>query len=228
MRLGRNGSPSSKAATAQRQCRRNCFSCGCRRCADLDTTEVCRRRCAPVDFQWTHAVSARSLVHVGAVAVQWRLVKRSDTKADCVELAAFHIRRAFRRRTRTLAELHYFQHGSGTCDPIHLKGDVVEKKRRNVCGCQRMHGVARVPTSMWNEETQRLSFFSRQIWPQLRLAASLTGVRGSHLYGAMHHTICRCQPTTSRIRSFISARQKAKTTGRSLDSWMRLEIWRCC
>ena len=64
----------------------------------------------------------RSPLHT--VAVQWRWVQRSDTKADRVELVAFHMHRAFRRRTQTMAELHSFQHGSDTSDPIPLKGNV--------------------------------------------------------------------------------------------------------
>ena len=109
---------------------------------------------------------------VGAVAVQWRVVLRSDTKDDRVGLVARHMDHAFRRRTQTLAELHdvqhvsathYFQSVSDTGDPILPEG--ANHSYRYVFGCQRVHGVARVSTSLWNEEHQRF-FFLRQVWPQ--------------------------------------------------------------
>ena len=54
---------------------------------------------------------------VGAIAIQWRLVERSDTKNDRVELVTFDVSAATRRQKRSLAELHYVQHGGESCAP---------------------------------------------------------------------------------------------------------------
>ena len=102
--------------TAQGQYRRNCVFGDCRRCADLlDTTEICRCRCAAAGFGRTRAVSGRSLCIVGADAVE-----RSDTNDDRGVGGLPH---------GSLA--HYFQQGSDTCDPTLLKGDGFEQKRHS-------------------------------------------------------------------------------------------------
>ena len=116
--------------------------------------------------------------------------------------------RAFRRRTQTLAELHFFHYGSDTSDPIPLKGNFFFLRKnplanhpcRNVCGCQRAHGVVPVLPSLWNEEHQ--FFFVRQMWPLSWLAASLIGVRGSRFFSAMQQGIPR-STASQRLRASV-------------------------
>ena len=87
------------------------------------------------------------------------------------------------------------------------KAAVLEKERaanhlcRHACSCKRLRGAARVSTSLWNEEHQRL-------FSSLDVAAVMArGIRGSHLFGARHHANFRrtASQRRSRIRSFISA-----------------------
>ena len=72
---------------------------------------------------------------VGAVAVQWRVVLRSNTKDDRVGLVARHMHRAFRRRTQTLAELHDVQHVSAThyFQSVSDTGDPTLPEGANIC-----------------------------------------------------------------------------------------------
>ena len=60
---------------------------------------------------------------VGAIAIQWRLVDRSDTKRDRVESVTFDVGAAARQQKRLLAELHYVQHGGESCAPIVVTDD---------------------------------------------------------------------------------------------------------
>ena len=76
---------------------------------------------------------------VGAVATQWRLVERSDTENDRVELVTFDVGAAARQQNRSLAELHYVHHCGKSCAPIVVTGDGFDDYRRsrtillNVC-----------------------------------------------------------------------------------------------
>ena len=79
---------------------------------------------------------------VGAPAIQWRLVERSDTKNDRVELVAFDAGAAAREQKRSFAKLPFVQHGGKSCAPIVDAGDGFDDNRRSrtilvkrVCGC---------------------------------------------------------------------------------------------
>ena len=76
------------------------FPCGCRRCADvLVTTNTCKLR--------LRSRLPGRLYVVRATAIQRRLIARSDTKIDSVELVTFDVGAAARQQKRSLSELHY-------------------------------------------------------------------------------------------------------------------------
>ena len=83
---------------------------------------------------------------VGAVATQWRLVERSDTKNDRVDLVTFDFGAAVRQQNRSLAELHYVQHGGKSCAPIVVTGGGFDDNRRSrtilVNACAAAHACA--------------------------------------------------------------------------------------
>ena len=64
-------------------------------------------------------------------AMQWRLVERSDTNNERVELVTFDVGAAARQQKRSLAELHYFQHGGKSCAPIIVTDDGFDDNRRS-------------------------------------------------------------------------------------------------
>ena len=87
------------------------------------------------------------------------------------------------------------------CDPILLKGD--DHACGNACGCQRAHGVARVSTSFWDEEHQRLSLCAPDV-AALVARGLLTGVRGSRSFGATHHGFHVVLATNKIAHPFIN------------------------
>ena len=109
---------------------------------------------------------------VGAVAVQWRVVLRSDTKDDRVGLVARHMDRAFRRRTQTLAELHDVQHVSAThyFQSVSDTGDRFFPRAPTIL--TDMSSAANVCTELREFRhhcgMKSISdfFFLRQVWPQ--------------------------------------------------------------
>ena len=67
----------------------------------------------------------------GAIAIQWRLVERSETNNDRVELVTFDVGAAARQQKRSLAELHYVQHVGKSCAPIVVIDDGFDDNRRS-------------------------------------------------------------------------------------------------
>ena len=89
----------------------------CRRCADiLDTTKIVVSRLL-ASTRAAPCLPCQVCV-AGAIAVQWRLVERTGTKNDRVELVAFDVGAAARQQKQSFAELHYVQHGGKSCAPI--------------------------------------------------------------------------------------------------------------
>ena len=185
------------------------------------------------------------LCTVTPVAVSWRLVQRSDTKDDRVELVAFHMDRACRRRTRTLAEIRYFQHVGDTCDPILVRGDGYEKKRRSPTILADMSAGA----NACKELRELRHHFGMKSIRDFFFAPGVAAVVARGLVdrcswnqlvrrNAPRNTPLHCKPTTSSIHSIISAlapdltprvidvvtwsqrclQSKAKTPGRSFAS----------
>ena len=66
-----------------------------------------------------------------------------------------------------------------------------------------MNGVALVSASHCNEEHQVIL---RLMWPKSWLAAPLIGVRGPHLFGAVHHGMSRCS-ASQRNRASVDSLQ---------------------
>ena len=167
-------------------------------------------------------------------AMQWRLVERSDTNNERVELVTFDVGAAARQQKRSLAELHYVQHGGKSCAPIIVTDDGFDDNRHSrailVNASAAAHAFAELCAFSRQFGRKCISdclFFLRPMLPRSCPATSLIGARGSCFIGGVHHGMSRCiagqgnvagQGNATSIHFFLQLRQLPSVVRSELGS----------